>query len=1169
MEQLFAGLAGEGTTEASGLGFTLESARAREKLQEFALAQPENYQLLAIAGLYALGCRDFRITIDADDLRIEGDHPLPREPFHDLWSFVSRGSTDGLVIGCRLLAMAILTSVRLEEMEWHLQSTDDRGGWECQVRVRRGLLSEVAVQPSNQACAGVAVWARRRAFGQVARRFFIRWFNGRRQREQADEGLLRQRLFLDRGSRVVCNDQSLVQATVPDGAVWAVLKTGQAPDLVDCPFTHTLERDYSMSLLMCPPGREQADSLPGKANHVLWIWNGLSMDMTTLGAELGCFRAFVWASELRPDLSFTSLVDNRDKQTLERHVRSLARELLDRWVRALSAEMVEDSKLRPVRYRERLALLRSLVLQRLDPIKSWERLASLNRALVDCPLVVGSGPEGGRRWVTLRELRGEILEGRQLAAVLDDPSLSFPACPGRPLVLYLDSQEYEFLFGRFFRVEPVRGEDVLKALAALRQPVPPVAPTEQSALNGRVSVRGVPVEWSIGLAASRGKPMESGVLRVRGSGGTTFDDRSLGLPRGMLAYAQADWLPSYHGTLVDQELAAELQSVLLADVGCALGESDGPPDEMAYHLAGLLLTALGQLTSWPHPLQASRWLPVIRLNGQRLSMSPQELQRELNGTPARPLYSLSWSDPLPESVPSAWSELPLLLAPSSGRQGAQRLLERAVHDGRAFARLGSRPAPEWNEQELVWWGSLEQPEVISWHLRAFRLGIPYRHSGLKQGSLSVFLQGRFWAEQPAQPHQHALLSVDWVDRLPCLEGSDCLGQPEAEQALDILRRACRCLAQQFFAQATPDQLWAAHPELLGELMFELLSESETAQLPLFLSVDGRRRALHELGDEVTYLSDPPEDSNRLRRLEPSTVYLPGSLPEVISLLSEADWSPHRPPPFPGPPGGQRAVPPSASGPPTALLGVVQASKSGSKAGKALGAASETGKPPKGDSRVGKAAKGDAAAEKPRWVLPRPATGKPTAVTSSTEQPVGVSPPASQSPPAQETPAEEVLQEVPARQRPALDPTPTESSPTPTRAPAESTALESELWRGLNQELERLDWEPPPDFSRFLRRARFAHEQQFAASLDSRGELVLGQPCWQALQSETGRLMLLSAAFSLHNRQSSRVTDRHERLFHARLLERALADSLRVGGSRSQEPWGGEGKEAQRDRAKLE
>jgi hypothetical protein len=1082
VERLYAGLAGEGRTEAQGLGFTLESSRAREKLQEFALDQPENYQLLVLAGLFALGSRRFHLTIDADELVVTGERPAPRQPLTDLWSFVSRGSTDATVIGFRLLAMAILTSVRFDEMEWTLESVDGEGGWRHQVRVRRGLLSESGPAAHAPAGSGFLVRARRKSLSQVARRFFGRWFHSRARRDPPDEALIRRRVLLPRGGELICNGKPLLQRPTA-GGVLAVLQTGEAPQLVECSCLHTLQRDYTLTLLLCHPSTSSQSPLPGQPNHIQWIWNGLSMDSTTLGQELEAFRAFVWAPELRPDLSFTSLVDNRDKQALERTVRSLARELLDRWVREFSAGLKTEDDLSSSR--DLLGMVRQIIRRRIDTNKDWSRLASLNRALVDCPLMAGSGPDGRQRLVTFRDIYSELNAGRPVAAFFPEtPPRPVPAWPDRPLVLYSDAEDYEFLRSRFPRFEFASADLLLKRLDALSAKSPGVVPSssrgKRPALSGTSSVGDVALNWWLPEPVADG-PASVGTLIVKGDA-RSFEDRTLGLPKGIVVEARADWAESYLGGLSDSRLRGEIKRALLSDLCRALAERlRGKVTELGCRFSEALLEALTEPSLISAELSGLEWLAVRNLQGATSLKSPDQMAGTLRT--GLPLYAQSWSCPLPARVPPAWLDVPVAIVSPSAWNGLAVLLGQEVHDARVFNDLPNRVAPNW--VPALWFGAIGKSDLRSPHVRALSMNI------LRSGSqrLAISVQGMFIKVTSHKILPHVHLAVDWETGWPGDGAKVLLGGPSSEERREILRQGCRVLARMFFASVAAEHICSVPPDLVGEMMFELLSEPETAEQAVFLRGDGRKVRLQDLPSTVRYVTVWPDHGTAL---DPDAVYLPGPMAEGVMLLSDRTWLPL---------GSESEAAPSAVDTEEARLRL--------------------------------------ASTDPADPDPRPTDGLPALALPGPGP--EAAPEVGQMPePALEPKARQVPESEPPAPAPEEAPEP-EIGLAPEEAPDRTPAVfpVCSILHALSEEAERVFGQEKQRLLECLASAQYDPTQDALLKVESDGQVLLGRPSLKLVGSFQGRLMLLSAVYSVHNRASDRIDDAQERSFHMNLLRHAL------------------------------
>lgn len=1086
LERLCAGLAGEGTTESAALGFTLESAKAREKLQEFALAQPENFQLLALAGLYALGCRNFEVTIDADDFLVRADHPLSREPFQDLWSFVSRGGSDSLVIGCRLLAMSILTSVRLGEMEWRVESRDAQGGWRLGATVRRGLLTERMPIDHPAAADGVLLASKRKALSQVARRFVSRWWSG--SRSGADEALLRERLFLPDGATLTCNGQSLLAATSSAG-VLAALTTGNAPTLVDCPVLHTLERDYTMTLLLCEPSTHSHKDLPGQANHTSWIWNGLRMDATVLGAELDCIRAFVWAPELRPDLSFTSLADTRDKQALERHVRSQARELLDRWVRAFKVEMeaVPLSQSEPISsllapFEARLAIVRNAIRERIDTRKDWRRYASLNRALFEFPLFLGSGPDGRRARFSLANVLSELQHGRPVAVFSDSAPEDIPPWPGRPLTLYTSRQDADFLEVRLPQYELASAEQVLLEVRERLEGASAEAPTSASAWrSGQVELDGAMLSWS--LASEPLATSGPGSLVVTPvEGGASFRDDSLSLPAGFAATVRAGWAQSYRGGLSDRELAAKVGRALLTSFALSI-PAETTPDVQGYALSGLLLGSAAECCDIDLVLEHP-WLVVRTLGGRLSWMSPRNLGEILDHLEA-PLYVGLWSFSPPSGLPCQCSELPIALVPKEAERGLGKLMKRRVHSGAAFSLLGLKAAPEPAGERALWSATLDEEAAAAVTPLVGSLRLDVRVA--PEAEVLEWLWGRYlgrasYADVPPELR----LCVDWARGWPNNAATQRLATSTGSRALKL---AWMSLLPRFFQEAPLEVLATLSPDRLGGWMFDLLSDPPTAGAAVFTLGDGRRVSLAEVPEKegvVRYFDS-------LAGKHPAdAVFLPGPMREGIELVSSLRWLPL----------GEETPKLPAS-----LLAKAESAEAPRPPSQpaAMATPSPDPRPQLGAPKVERA-------EQERQVVPEVVSLPKTGPEPRDVEVGPLGPP---------VPAEVLSMSFPG-------------APRRQNIPQDRSGLHSDLESELTA-LRSWGQDEVRQFAQFVRQARLDPSAREALRMEG-DQVVLGASCERALRSAHGRKILLSALFSAFRQQSDGVGKEQALRFHEALLE---------------------------------
>ncbi len=126
VEELVAALHAEGALDTTG-GFTLDSARAREKLRQYQLARPHEYVLLLVQAAILRGATKIRFDIDADDVRMNFDgQPFTREDFGDLYSsmFVDRATRE--VQAKQELALAVNAAMALNPRYIRVFSGDEQ-----------------------------------------------------------------------------------------------------------------------------------------------------------------------------------------------------------------------------------------------------------------------------------------------------------------------------------------------------------------------------------------------------------------------------------------------------------------------------------------------------------------------------------------------------------------------------------------------------------------------------------------------------------------------------------------------------------------------------------------------------------------------------------------------------------------------------------------------------------------------------------------------------------------------------------------------------------------------------------------------------------------------------------------------------------------------------------
>ncbi len=1130
LAELVSGLSSAGRTESSSSGFTLASDKARAKLQEFALSNPENFQLLLLAGLYALGSRHFQVEVDADDLRVAGDLPLDRGAFHDLWKSVVGGSGGLGVLGYRVLAIAILTSVRFDSVDWRIESRDQEGSWMYQVEIRRGDIHKQALQSMPSAPQGVAIHVKRKSLGQVVSRFFQRTFRKFIDPESDDIRLFRDRVFLPRESTLTINGQALlVTSNDHQISVLASLKSGDAPDLVDCPRTFRRKKDHTMLVLMVDPDRESDSSVPGLPKTVHWIWNGLRMDTTALGLSYDFCRVFVWAPELRTDLSFSSLIDNREKQSMERTARDLVRELL----KDVALSLKEDlERVGPSRIDE-FAAARKIILtaigRRIDMSANRNRFASVNRSLVECPIFRVSKEDGSESLESFADLWSLYETGAPLALFRDRKEWR-PVNPwrGRPLVVYTDGEERNLLLKKFGRANKLCAATLLEELAELTARklgeglrLEQSLPTSQSnpLLQGRVTVGAESVDWKLNEVDEKALKAKNFVttganLKVLREGRLYFEDATLPLPACLSLQTEAAWEPDYLGRMADRDLLLQvLTDVVLSMLDAvAAGAGGGPPGLQDALLSAMLLVTIDGYDDklfQAAVVRKSAWMVARRPSDGPRWWSPQDFEAHLARWDAPVYYGRLDLDLDSAKGVGAWKELEVLAIPSSVAELAGRVLGRKAESARGFDRLARRVLAPDSTPMGIWTSTIEgaRCQVIHGALKAIKVTVLSQTAAASDPGLvrlQHFLHQRPLALRTVSGAISPVhLDIWWEDAWPDGSGKSLYGGV-LEGLESHLTGLLREVALEFFENACARQIYEADSTFVACGLFEILSEPELRHRKVLLLADGHKVGVKDLPTpegSVDYFTRP----TLFRQVPGHTVYAPGALPELLPLLCETPWWVNLDDTT------ELQAPLGAAGIESPTFGTPES----------LPAEADEG------ALVESSEKLVTSTKIPFVVKARkPQQAKPVKITPEPSIPEAV-------------PDLEVV-EVSSKDR----------TPLSTRRFLDfGCSEEAQPLLTAFLELEDVHSVPhAPRFLEFLSALEFAAEPSPTLEVRSDGRVFLGRNCRTALSEDKGRWMLLSALYSAFNRWQTDVTDLDEKVFHTRLLRRSLQGLQGSAGS---------------------
>ena len=869
LEGFFDALMGEGTAQERGLAFTLESEKARKKLQEFAVAHPEHFQLLALAGLYALGARKFEVTADADDFALRTEILLEREMFEKLWS---RAGGSGSRHGARLLALSFLTSARLDDVEWRVFSSDGQGPWSYRLPIKGGEVAEAQLGPGEPSEGGSRLAVKRRSLGLVAKRYLGRLRDRLVQREGADERLLRERLFLTKDSQLSVNGTVFQRshAALPVNAL-ALMESGPVPPLVECDLQFRSDGSHTVGVILVHPTQTDAAALPGERNSILWIWNGLTMDRSSLGEEFSYFRAFVWADELQPDLSLSQLISNKAKQTVERAAKTLARDLLHNYVTHLTQELLAQGDTTDDEpFRERLKVIKKALRDRISLKRARNRLASLNRALIACPILLGSDSLGQVRWWSFEQIWIELEQKRSVAASPTLDTRVVPACPERPVVLVTQPEDWEMLSALLPAWALKKTGDVLKQIEDLEQGAAE-APEPSGDFHGAFQVSGIEFAWKFAST------LEFSALACPRSGGTVCLRPWSPALQGFFVTTGESLEASYGGGLVDGRLAQTLERRLIEELCRVMAQSlEGPQGAKYLEACHTVLQSLaGSLAAGP--LRELDWLPVYSVSQGLERISLFKLEQRLSELDS-PCFELTRAPEVVDPLPAPWSELPFVLCQPRSRAALRGALGHQVVPGRWLLKT-CVALPDLGAE--VWSGSLPLQDCPK-SVESLKLLVAPEGELAKgetrrvecRAGVAVQDQTRAWV------YPGLKLEVHWSQGWPGCEGSPWILGGEGRE--EDLSAACLVLGRQFLEQAGAEAFLKASPELVAGWTFDLLSDPTHRDLKVFLRADGQKLSLGELPSEIEFFSRASD----LSQVDSTAFYLPGELSVTMELLSE-------------------------------------------------------------------------------------------------------------------------------------------------------------------------------------------------------------------------------------------------------------------------------------------
>ena len=485
-------LAEAGDTQGTGSGFTLRSDKAREKLKKFALAHPENYFLLVLAGLHSLGGRCFSMRVDADDLEVRADCRVEPECLANLWENVAGGKEGEANAGLRLLGLAILTSVRFGRVDWTIDSCDSR----LRQSVRGEELSEPSCDRLPNPVEGTIVQVKRKDMKSVASRFISQLSRRILARDWDEEKLISERVFLGTMKSFEFNKKALDCQGETTPAL-AVLRVGEGLDSFDGKHLFVEEGELDVVVVL-----GKRTELPGEAKKVSWLWHGLRMGETRLGLSYDFCRAFALADDLRCDLSLTSVADTWARQKAVRLAREAVRralELLAVRYREIQGDCYESQD------GEMEECLLEVLGKRIDVRRNRHRMGSFNDSLLRCPFFQVGTPDGRKRRADLFEIWEWIEKGQNPALFREESEWQeVEAWADRPVVIYASRRHSSTLIDIFGENAFHRGTTIARSIEKLVAGGKAFLAPTQPVFSGEIVIGDDKLFWALEISDQPG-----------------------------------------------------------------------------------------------------------------------------------------------------------------------------------------------------------------------------------------------------------------------------------------------------------------------------------------------------------------------------------------------------------------------------------------------------------------------------------------------------------------------------------------------------------------------------------------------------------------------------------------------------------------------------------------
>ncbi|MCX4242405.1 hypothetical protein [Paraliomyxa miuraensis] len=317
IDDLLRQLEASGRVDSEGC-FTLDRAKAREKLQRFQLADPRAYVLELVQAAALKGARRARFDIDSRDMVMEFDgRPFTVEDFDDVYAAALRHSLEPDLLARRQLALGLGSAMALGPTAIEVESGDGTTG----ARLQLGPRGDDAFEAMQTARVGTRIHVRER-FGLQTLGAFVRNLRG----ALAEERLLRERCvyatmaidlegrWLSGGLRLreaVCDEIKLTHG--PTTLVCGLRMDGQGVPVVHLVKDGVWIVSHELPEVRCPVGFvavvqdhalrkevSQTDIVRDAAYVAMTkvLWRGAAHAVAALAYRQGTGAAPVWAEDV-------------------------------------------------------------------------------------------------------------------------------------------------------------------------------------------------------------------------------------------------------------------------------------------------------------------------------------------------------------------------------------------------------------------------------------------------------------------------------------------------------------------------------------------------------------------------------------------------------------------------------------------------------------------------------------------------------------------------------------------------------------------------------------------------------------------------------------------------------------------------------------------------------